>query len=83
MLDTNQIIDVANQITAIGAATQQVLSTLNSQRSQLTPWLPAIAIAAAWLGRELTRFSAWSQTAAAKIIAHGGLAKILWKLIWN
>jgi hypothetical protein len=49
----------------------------------LNPWLPAMAIAAAWFGRELTRFSAWFQTAAVKIITHGGILKIILKLIWN
>jgi hypothetical protein len=65
-----------NQITQLGQ-TAQVLKT------QLNPWLPALAIAAAWLGRELNRLVAWSQNAAEKIIAHGGLIKIAIKLFWN
>lgn len=73
MLNTNQI--------------QTALETANNTaqivRTQINPWLPAIAVAAAWLGRELSRLSAWLQTAASKIIAHGGIAKILWKLVWN
>jgi hypothetical protein len=67
--DTNQI----NQL----AQTAQVVKT------QLSPWLPALAVAAAWLGRELNRFIAWSETAAAKIIAHGGIIKIIGKLFYN
>lgn len=73
MLDTNQI----------QTALETANNTAGIMRSQLSPWLPALAIAAAWFGRELNRLAAWSQTAAAKIIAHGGLVKILWKLIWN
>jgi hypothetical protein len=83
MIDTNSILQVASQVAAAQTAAHEVLTALNAQRSQLAPWLPAIAIAAAWLGRELTRFSAWLQTAAGKIIAHGGLVKILIKLFWN
>jgi hypothetical protein len=80
MLDTNSIIQSVQ-------TAQELLSTLNSQRSQLSsalsPWLPAIAVGAAWLGRELNRLAAWSENAAGKIMMHGGIAKILWKLIWN
>ena len=69
MLDTNQIVQLGQ--------TAQVIKT------QLNPWLPAFAIAAAWLGRELNRLLAWSEIAIAKIIAHGGLIKIFCKLFWN
>jgi hypothetical protein len=69
MIDTNQIAQLGQTAQAI--------------KTQLNPWLPALAIAAAWLGRELNRLSGWSQTAAEKIIAHGGLLKILAKIFWN
>jgi hypothetical protein len=69
MLDTNSIIQAGQVAQAI--------------KTQVSPWLPAIAVAAAWLGRELNRLSAWSENAAGKIMAHGGMVKILWKLIWN
>jgi hypothetical protein len=69
MLDTNQIAQIGQ--------TAQVIKT------QINPWLPAIAIAAAWLGRELNRFITWSEIAAEKIVAHGGLIKILCKFFWN
>jgi len=68
MLDTNQIAQIGQ--------TAQVIKT------QINPWLPAIAIAA-WLGRELNRFIAWSEIAVERIVAHGGLIKILCKLFWN
>lgn len=69
MIDTNQIAQLGETARAI--------------KTQLNPWLPALAIAAAWLGRELNRLAAWSQNAAEKIIAHGGLIKIVTKLFWN
>lgn len=69
MLDTNQIIQLGQTAQAI--------------KTQLNPWLPAIAIAAAWLGRELHRLTDWSGAAAEKIITHGGLIKILLKIFYN
>ncbi|HTR42832.1 MAG TPA: hypothetical protein VMH87_14560 [Pseudomonadales bacterium] len=69
MLDTNQI--------------NQLGETAQAVKTQLSPWLPALAIAAAWLGRELNRFAAWSAVAADKIIAHGGILKIIGKIFWN
>ena len=69
MLDTNQIAQLGQ--------TAQVI------KAQINPWLPAIAIATAWLGRELNRFIIWANIAAEKIIAHGGLIKIFGRLFWN
>jgi hypothetical protein len=69
MLDTNQI--------------NQLAETAQAVKSQLSPWLPAMAVAAAWLGRELNRFVAWSEIAANRIIAHGGIVKIIAKIFWN
>jgi hypothetical protein len=67
--DTNQI--------------NQLAQTAQDVKTQLSPWLPALAVAAAWLGRELNRFTIWSETAADKIIAHGGIIKIIGKIFWN
>jgi hypothetical protein len=69
MLDTNQI--------------NQLGETAQAVKTQLSPWLPALAVAAAWLGRELNRFAAWSEIAAGRIIAHGGIVKIIAKIFWN
>jgi hypothetical protein len=69
MIDTNQI--------------TQLGQTADVIKAQLNPWLPALAIAAAWLGRELNRFIAWAEIVSEKIISHGGLVKILCKLFWN
>lgn len=76
MIDTNSIIQIGNNVQALLDATR------NAQHA-LSPWLPALAVAAAWLGRELNRLASWSQNAAEKIIAHGGLIKILIKIFWN
>jgi hypothetical protein len=67
--DTNQI--------------NQLAQTAQDVKVQLSPWLPALAVAAAWLGRELNRFVAWSEIAADRIIAHGGIIKIIGKLFYN
>jgi hypothetical protein len=69
MLDTNQI--------------NQLGETAQAVKTQLSPWLPALAVAAAWLGRELNRFVAWSAIAADKIIAHGGMLKIIARIFYN
>jgi hypothetical protein len=44
MLDTNSVIQA-------GQIAKEV-------KTQISPWLPALAVAAAWLGRELNRLSA-------------------------
>jgi hypothetical protein len=76
MFDTNQWQELSNQVAAAQAAAQAI-------KTQINPWLPALAIAAAWLGRELNRLAAWSNAAADKIIAHGGLITLLAKIFWN
>lgn len=67
--DTNQI--------------NQLAQTALDLKTQLNPWLPALAVAAAWLGRELNRFITWGESAADKIIARGGIIKIVWKIFYN
>jgi hypothetical protein len=69
MIDTNSIV--------------QLGQTAQAVKNQISPWLPAMAVAAAWLGRELNRLAAWSAEAAEKIMAHGGVIKIAAKLFWN
>jgi hypothetical protein len=69
MIDTNQI--------------NQLGQTAQAVKTQLSPWLPALAVAAAWLGRELNRFMGWSAIAAEKIMAHGGVIKIVGKIFYN
>lgn len=69
MIDTNSIV--------------QLGQTAQVAKNEISPWLPAMAVAAAWLGRELNRFTAWSAEAAEKIMAHGGLIRIGIKIFWN
>ena len=69
MIDTNQI--------------QLLADNAHVVQTQLHPLVPALTVAAAWLGRELTRFNAWATSAGEKIMAHGGIGKIAIKLFWN
>lgn len=68
MIDTNQIAQAASDVAAV--------------KSQLSPYLPALAVAAAWAGREIRNVNLWLENIAAKIIAHGGVWQIVRKL-WN
>jgi hypothetical protein len=76
MLDTNQLQEISDRVAAAQAAAQAI-------KIQINPWLPALAIAAAWLGRELNRLATWSTATADKIIAHGGLFKLIAKVFYN
>lgn len=69
MIDTNQIIQA-------GQVAQEA-------KTQISPWLPALAIGFAWFGRELNHFLMWLDSGVERIIAHGGLVKIAKKLFWN
>lgn len=68
MIDTNTITE-AGQAAAVAKAT-------------LAPYLPALAVAAAWAGREIRNVNLWLENVAGKIIAHGGVWQIVRKL-WN
>ena len=69
MIDTNAITQAAQDVAAV--------------KSQLSPYLPALAVAAAWAGREIRNVNLYLENAAAKIIEHGGIGMILKKLFWN
>jgi hypothetical protein len=69
MLDTNQV--------------QQVAAVAAEAKAQLTPWLPAIAVGAAWLGREIRNLNAWLFNAGEFVMQRGGVLMILVKLIWD
>jgi hypothetical protein len=68
-LDTNSIPQAAAVVTEV--------------KAQLSPYLPALAVAAGWAGRELRNFNAWCFQAAEYVISHGGFGMIVKKLIWN
>lgn len=68
MIDTNTITE-AGQTVAVAKAT-------------LAPYLPALAVAAAWAGREIRNVNLYLENVAGKIIAHGGIWQIA-KKIWN
>jgi hypothetical protein len=67
--DTNQVAQVAQTVAAV--------------KTQLSPYFPALAVAAGWAGRELRNFNAWCFQAAEFVIGHGGIGMIVKKLIWN
>ena len=69
MIDTNVIPQVAANVAIV--------------HEQLAPYLPALAVAAGWAGREIANFNRWLASVATFVIAHGGIGKILMKLIWN
>lgn len=69
MIDTNLIPQAAQDVATI--------------KTQLSPYLPALAVAAAWAGREIRNVNLYVENVAAKIIAHGGLGMIVKKLLWN
>ena len=69
MIDTNQV--------------QQAADTVALAKASLAPYLLALAVGAAWAGREIRNFNLWLFNAAEFVIGHGGLGMILKKLIWN
>ena len=69
MIDTNQV--------------QQAAQVVAEAKSQFAPYVPALAVAAAWAGRELKNFNAWCAGVAQYVIAHGGIGWLIWKLLWN
>jgi len=62
----------------VATAAQEVAAV----KSSLSPYLPALAVAAAWAGRELRNVNLYLENVATKIIAHGGIWQIAKKL-WN
>ena len=69
MIDTNSI--------------TQAAQTVAEAKTQFSPYLPTLAIAFGWAGRELRNFNAWLFLASEYVIGHGGIVMILKKLIWN
>jgi hypothetical protein len=67
--DTNMVNQVAGDALAVKAQVQ-------------ANWT-AIAIAAAWLGREIRNFNLWLESVVSKVISHGGIGWLIYKLVWN
>ncbi|MDR3459565.1 MAG: hypothetical protein P4N60_19215 [Verrucomicrobiae bacterium] len=68
--------------TVITNAVGQAIETAAAVKSQFSPYLPALAVAAAWAGREIRNVNIYLESVASKIIAHGGIWQIV-KKIWN
>ena len=62
---------------------QQIAQTAAEIKTQISPYLPALAVAAAWAGRELRNLNASLLATSEWLIAHGGMLMIARKLIWN
>ena len=60
----------------------QAGETIGVVKAQISPYLPALAVGAAWAGREIRNVNLYLENVAAKIIAHGGIGMIVRKL-WN
>lgn len=69
MLDTNSISQAGEVVTAV--------------KAQVTANWPAICAAAVIVARELKNLNGWAVRVAEYIISHGGLGKIVCKLVWN
>ncbi len=69
MIDTNQIAQAGELVTAVKAQVQ-------------VNW-PAIAFGAALVARELGKLNAWLFAAAEFAISHGGLICMAVKIFWN
>jgi len=61
----------------------QANDTALAAKSLAQQWWPTLCALAILLGRELRNFNAWLGNVSGYVIAHGGLALILWKLLWN
>ncbi len=68
--------------TTITNTVSQAASDVAAVKSSLSPYLPALAVAAAWAGREIRNVNLYLENIASKIIAHGGVWQIVKKL-WN
>ena len=62
---------------------QQLGQTVAEVKTQLSPYVPALAVAAAWLGREIRNFNAACLRTAEYISGHGGILMMIRKLVWN
>lgn len=69
MIDTNAI--------------NQVGDLVQSAKAQWSVNGPALAMGAALVAREISRFNDWCKNVAEWIIGHGGIGWIVCKLIWN
>jgi len=72
------MIDPTTITNTVATAAQEVAAV----KLSLSPYLPALAVAAAWAGRELRNVNLYLENVATKIIAHGGVWQIVRKL-WN
>ena len=68
-IDTNSINQTINDVVMV--------------KTQLSPYIPALVVVAAWLGREIRNFNQWLTDVLTYIESRGGLGMIIVKLLWN
>jgi hypothetical protein len=73
MIDSSSI---TNQV-------QTALDTGTAIHAQLQPYLPALAVALGWLGRELSNLRRSFVASVEFVISQGGIGWIVCKLLWN
>jgi len=62
---------------------QHAIDTAVTFKAQISPYLPALAVASGWAGREIANFNRWLKNVIEWMIGHGGIGWLIWKLIWN
>lgn len=80
MIDPNTITNAAAQAANNVAAASQAAAQI---KETISPWAPALTIAAGWAGRELNRACASARIGAEWLMGHGGIFKLIGKLFWN
>lgn len=69
MINTNDIVQA-------GQVAQQVKETIS-------PWIPFLTTLGVLVGRELSNLGNWADRNLERVIAHGGIVNIIWKILWN
>ena len=85
MIDTNSLPAVVAALQDSNVVESNLLAVIHRAgqvQQTFSPYLPALAVAAAWAGREIRNVNLYLENIAAKIIAHGGVWQIVKKL-WN
>ena len=85
MIDTNSLPAVVAALQDSNVVESNLLAVIQHAgqvKQSFAPYLPALAVAAAWAGREIRNVNLYLENVAGKIIAHGGIWQIVKKL-WN
>ena len=86
MIDTNSLPALVTALQDGNVVESNLLAVIQHAgqvHQTISPYLPALTVAAAWAGREIRNLNQYLEFIGGKVMAHGGLGKILLKLIWN